>query len=108
MTSQAQERLVLLEEIISNGSVRIMTDTAIFYNRRVFKDKRPLKFCMTVGAEVIDRAPAHIFLLRAMDVMTAAALHLPFPQGMVGREIRLSLLFAVVGITEICLLSLVE
>jgi hypothetical protein len=106
VTPQAQKRIVLLEEIISNGPVRIMTDTAIFGYRRVFKDKRPLKFCMAVVAEVIDRAPAHISLLRAMNVMTAAALHFPLPQGMVGRETHLSLLFAVARITEICLLSL--
>lgn len=53
VTLQAQERLILYQEVVSHRSVWIVADGTIFYHRLMFKHKRPLFGGMTLEAKVV-------------------------------------------------------
>ena len=53
VTLQAQERLILYQEVVGYRSVGIVADGAIFYHGFMFKHKRPLFGRMTVEAKVV-------------------------------------------------------
>jgi hypothetical protein len=63
--------------------MRIMADATILRYRGMLIDKRSLIFRMAIVTEVVYRALCNIFLLRVMGIVTTAALHLPFPDGVV-------------------------
>lgn len=54
MALQADKRLTLLEEIIGDRAVRVVTDIAVLLNRAVLEHKRPLIAGVAVVAEVIN------------------------------------------------------
>src|SRR6266540_1513378 len=49
---QAEEWLILLQQVISNGAVRVVTNGAIFLDRLMFEHKRALVAAVAVEAEV--------------------------------------------------------
>ena len=53
VTLQAQERLILYQEVVSHGTVRIVADGTIFYHRLMFKHKRSLFGGMTLEAKIV-------------------------------------------------------
>lgn len=106
MAAHAEVRLILFQQIMGNRAVRIMADTTIIADRRMFEDKGALELGVAIVAEIIYRAMDREFLVRCMRIMAAGALHFSLPQRMVGRKIHLRLFFAVAGIAEIDFLCL--
>jgi hypothetical protein len=86
MTLQAQEGLILYEQVIGYGSVGIVADGTIFYYRLMFKGKRPLLGGVTVEAEVIQSFISfEVCQKGAVRLMTVSAYHLSLSDRMVGR-----------------------
>ena len=54
MALKTEERLILFEQAVSNGSVRIVTDGTVFKNRGMFEDEGALFVPMAVEAEVVE------------------------------------------------------
>ncbi len=53
MTLQTEERLVLCQQVVGNGAMRIVTDGAVILNRGMAKHERTLITAVTVEAEVV-------------------------------------------------------
>ena len=96
MTLQAERRLTDRQHVLIGGAVRRVTLHAVLVHRRVLKGKWPLKLGMTLEAELVRIGSVEIVArAAAMRVMAINAAHLRFADGMVVRQIGLSLLFAV-------------
>ena len=54
VAAQAEKRLILHQQVIGNGAVRVMTDAAVLNHRRMLIDKRPLIFRMAFKAQISD------------------------------------------------------
>jgi hypothetical protein len=51
---KAEKGFVLFEQIVGHCAVGIMANGAIFDNRCMFIDKRPLLICMAIEAKVVN------------------------------------------------------
>jgi hypothetical protein len=51
---KAEEGLILLEKVIGNGPVSTVTDSAVFHNRGMLKDKGPLLGSMAGQTKIIQ------------------------------------------------------
>src|SRR6056297_1056471 len=82
---QAQERLILYQEVVRHGAVGPVTDGAVLYNGRMFKDKRPLFRGVTIQAQVVyPLFGLEVARKAAMGLVTLAASHLSLLNGMMG------------------------
>ena len=105
MALQADERLVLLQQVVGNCSVRIVADGAVFRDRRMLKHKWPLVARMAVDAEVVGAFFGYQ-TFRGMRIVAAAAIHLAFLDGMVRREHGLGHLFLMAVVAKLGILLL--
>jgi hypothetical protein len=88
VTLKTKEGLVLLEKVVCNGTVGIVTDGAVFENRRMFEDKGSLLIAVTVEAEVVEPfGRFQVIHQRSVVLMAAAARHFAFFQRMPRRKI---------------------
>ena len=106
VTSETQKRFILFQEIIGNRSMRIVADTAVLGYRSMLKDEGSLKLGVAVVTEIIHGSLNDILFIGCMGIMTTAAFHFTFPDGVMGREVHLGLFFPVAPITEIGLFGL--
>ena len=63
VTLQTEERLVLLQEVIRDGSVGTMTDQAVLHDRRMLEDERALLVRVTLETEIrrpVTDAPNYV------------------------------------------------
>ena len=72
VAAQAEKRLILHQQVIGNGSVRVMTDAAVLNHRRMLIDKRPLIFRMAFKAQVSDGILFQIMIFCAVNIMAAS------------------------------------
>lgn len=80
---------LFFHQVFMAAAVSVMTDGAVFFNRRVFPDKGASFFGMALVAELIDVVfKQHTVRKAAMGVMTVAALYFPLDNRMVGNFTR--------------------
>ena len=103
MALKTDERLILLQQVICNSSVRVMANRAVFCDRRVLEDKGAFLVSMTFETEIVDPLLRfeHPAVGGGMRVMATRAVHLPLSDRMVRRHIGFPALFLVALITEI-------
>ena len=95
MTLQAQERLVLNQQVVGYCAVSIMTEGAVFDHRLVLKHKGPLITGMAFKAEIVqtliglDHAGYHV--IRTMWRVAVSAAHFAFPDRVAGHQIAFGL-----------------
>ena len=106
MALKTDKGFVLFQQVIGNGSVRIVTDGAILGYRRVLKNKGPFLVSVAGVTEVVDALfrLEHPPVGRRMGIMATGANHLTFPDGMMRGHIGLSPLFLVAAVTQVRLL----
>ena len=95
---QAEERLILNQEIICYCPVRIVANGAVILNRSMTKDEWPLVTSMAVKTQIVGALAGVQFTMR---IMAIAAGHLAFLDRMMGREVGLSLLLLVTGVAKL-------
>ena len=97
VTAQAEKRLILHQQVIGNGSVRVMTDAAVLNNRRMLIDKRTLIFSMTFKAQISDGIFVQIVILCAVNIVTASTGHLLLVDRVMGGQSTLGLFLLMTG-----------
>jgi hypothetical protein len=97
MTADAKKRLILHQQVIGNGSVRIMTDAAVLNHRGMLIDKRPLIFRMTFKAQVIYSILAQIVIFCAVNIMAASTGQLSLVDRVMGGQGSLGFFVLVTG-----------
>ncbi len=100
MALQAEKGLVLLQQIVGNRTMRIMTNGAVFGDRGMLEDERALVAAVAVETQVVGA----LFCCQSFSavwVVAIAAGHLAFLDRMMGREVGLGLLLLVTGIAEL-------
>jgi len=119
MTLQAQERLVLKEQVVGYCPMSIMTEGAVFDYRLVLKHKGPLITGMAFKAEIVQTFiclnHAGYQVIRTMWRVAVSAAHFAFPDRVAGHQIAfgldvlmtLSAEFKLVGVPEKCLLLVI-
>ena len=85
---QAEKGLVLFQEIVGNGAVRIMAEGAILLDRGMLIEKGHLLVGMALIAEVIDRNRVKAVFPRPMSAVAAAALHPTLTHRVMGGKFR--------------------
>jgi hypothetical protein len=55
MATQAEEHWRLMQQIVGHGTVRVVTNTAVFGHRGMFPHKWPRQLGMTLKAQLIQR-----------------------------------------------------
>ncbi len=83
VASHAEEGRGLAEKVVLHGPVRLMTDRAILSHRGVFVDKRPHFLLVAADAYQIDARLLQEPQGLPMRVMTVAADHFAFEDGVV-------------------------
>jgi hypothetical protein len=83
MALETKKRFVLLEHIIGHSSMGIVANHAILLDRSVLKNEGALLVPMTLETKIIDSFDSlQVFDQRSMMLVTTAAFHLSFSNGM--------------------------
>lgn len=103
MTLKADKGFILFQKVVGNGSMRIVTNGAIFNDGGVLENKRTFLVRMTSEAQVIYSfiRLEHPSVASRVGIVTTGAIHLTFFDGMVRRHIGFSPLFLVASITQL-------
>ena len=99
VTAQAEKRLILHQQVIGNGPVRLMTDAAVLNHRRMLIDKRPLIFRMAFKAQVSDGILFQIMIFCAMNIMAASTGQLALIDRVMGGQGSLGFFLLMTGKT---------
>lgn len=99
MALQAEERLILCQQVVCNRPMRVVTRRAALGNRSMFEDERTLVAGVTLETEIIGAFFAHQ-AIGCMWIVAIAAGHLAFLDWMMGREGGLGLLLLMTGIAK--------
>ena len=83
---EAQKSRGLMQQIVSDGPMRFMTNRAILCNGRVFVGKRTLFLRMTLVTDHVQGRFFQVSLCLAMSVVAIGAHQLAFLDGMVRRH----------------------
>jgi hypothetical protein len=95
---KAEERQLLCQQVIIDGTVRSVASPAVLRQIRMFEDKGPLFFGMALGAGLFDVLAEHFIARRPVGIMAAYAEDLFFVyrvvtgQGELGLHIHVTLL----------------
>ena len=99
MTLQADERLVLLQQVVGDSAVGVVADGTVFSDRSMLKHKWALVTRVAVNAEIVGAFLGHQAFC-GMRIVAAAAIHLAFLDGMVRGEHGLGHLLLVAVVAE--------
>jgi hypothetical protein len=99
VTAKTKKWLILHQQVISDGPMRLMTDAAVLNRRRMLIDKWALIFCMAFKTQVIDGIFVQIMIFCAVKIMAAPAGHLSLVNRVMGGQCSLGFFLLVAGKT---------
>ncbi len=103
MALQAEERLVLHQQVVGNRTVWIVADGAVVFNRGVTEHERTLVAAVAVEAEIVGALVGGQFTVR---IVAVAAAHLALFDRVMRGEVGLGHLLLVAGVAELGILLL--